>query len=904
MRLRSPRGAPHRPAARAVLLVLIATSMLGGLLPRVASADQPADAPGGTDTALADTDSVKTLAGTGPFKDLRVKVNQTSNLQTQAVSVTWTGAVPTDGDPSSFRFMHDFLQIFQCWGDDGTGTGPPPEQCQFGGLESVPGKFPSTITQTGSVPNRQVNHNVDQSNFDPTQGYLDALSQIVFKPFRSVDGRVINRSFEKYAGPAFEGSPGQVWVNPLYDYYTSNEIDYAKTDGLGHGSELFQVDTGQDAPGLGCGKKSFSQPDGTTIVPKCWLVVVPRGSARDENANDSLWAQFPRVQTSPLAATAWNHRIVFPLDFNPADATCSIGAGERRIVGGELATPAVSNWQPKLCSITGLPPYSYGSISEDAARRIVVSGAAGAAGMAVVSRPLDPDTVDPTNPVVYAPLTISAPVIGFNVERPNSDDPSLKPFTGVRVAHLQLTPRLVAKLLTESYSAQLFIGGGKPDYPWMKTNPVSMATDPDFLQYNPGFKRLTIGYKDFGGLVLEQSTSDAALAMWEWVLADPEAKAWLDGAPDTTGCPASAAPDTCGMKVNPLYSTSPQLNPSGKAFGTPVPNAFSKSDPYCYQPPPDDSTPPITPRKLCMQDSLPYAASMELAAQATRAANDGAKVTHIPTYGQTGDTWWSADGPQILGYRAILSVTDSASAARYGLQTASLSRAGDDTPARTFAAPDQAGLLAGVRGMMPGGTAGVLAPDPATKVAGAYPLTMLTYAAVTPRGLDPAARGDYAAFVEFGAGEGQTPGRQFGQLPPGYAPLPDSLRALALATAAVIRAGDPPESSPTTTTAPGTGGQAGGSSGTPRSGSAAPPSTVVGGVQTALPPPVRTPQPNGLPLQLLRTAAQAVGALRYLLPIAVAVGMLAALGAWLLGRRRPKAAPTRPPASLMDVDGR
>ena len=48
-----------------------------------------------------------------------------------------------------------------------------------------------------------------------------------------------------------------------------------------------------------------------------------------------------------------------------------------------------------------------------------------------------------------------------------------------------------------------------------------------------------------------------------------------------------------------------------------------------------------------------------------------------------------------------MTVTDSASAARYGLQAASLSRAGDDAAPsnRVFVAPDTASLLAGEQAM-------------------------------------------------------------------------------------------------------------------------------------------------------------------------------------------------------------
>ena len=57
-----------------------------------------------------------------------------------------------------------------------------------------------------------------------------------------------------------------------------------------------------------------------------------------------------------------------------------------------------------------------------------------------------------------------------------------------------------------------------------------------------------------------------------------------------------------------------------------------------------------------------------------------------------------------------MSITDSASAARYGLQTASLSRAGDDTANPAFVRPDAAGILAGEQAMTPSPCSGVSSP--------------------------------------------------------------------------------------------------------------------------------------------------------------------------------------------------
>jgi hypothetical protein len=203
-------------------------------------------------------------------------------------------------------------------------------------------------------------------------------------------------------------------------------------------------------------------------------------------------------------------------------------------------------------------------------------------------------------------------------------------------------------------------------------------------------------------------------------------------------------------------------------------------------------------------------------------ADDLAKIVENP-FAISADQVYSRDQPQYLGRRAILSLTDTASAAQYGVQAARLSRAGDNGDNRTFIAPDVAGLTSGVDAMATDEEPDVLEPDPAATTEGAYPLTSLTYAAIRPLALDTQARTDYAAFIDYAAGPGQVPGLELGQLPVGYAPLPANLRAQATAAAETVRTLQPtpddppppdnpvpnndfpptPTDTPTTTPAPG-----------------------------------------------------------------------------------------------------
>jgi len=746
----------------------------------------------GTDTSLAATDSQVTVKGRGPYADLAITVNQTKNLTSQATSITWTGGTPTVSGPG--RFGSQYMQIMQCWGnDDGSNPdnpGPPPEQCEQGAVAGIYGGLPGGLYPAGFTLSRVISRS-DWANFSPTVGHLDTRTTNVWLPFRSVGGTVIDVQSDPNFNPSVVG--GNFWLNPYFNIITTNEIAGAVTGPNGKGAELFQVLTGVQSSGLGCGQRSQPVAGGAAKVPQCWIVVVPRGSADEENVGTPFGtnaAQFG-VATSPLAPSAWQHRIAIPLEFNPVDSPCSLAKEERRIVGSELALPAVANWQPALCTGAGLPPYSYAPVSDASARSQLAAHAPGGPGMIAVSRPLAAESVSAANPVVYSPLSSSGLVVGFNVERnPNLEaPPEERQIEGVRIANMNLTPRLVAKLLSQSYTQQVSILE-PPKYPWLATNPAHLGLDPEFIKFNPEFSLLQIADgRTFSGLQLPAGNSDAAQQVWEWLLADPEASAWLSG-----------VPDEWGMTVNPVYNTTAATNPTGLAFGDPIPNSFPKSDPYCFQAAPFGPNNSIVPSQVCGTDWMPYRNGFAESAFVSRVAFDGAKIVQNP-FAQTQNEVWTKDIPQFLGRRSMLSLTDTPSAAQYGLQVARLSRAGDNTDNRTFVAPDSAGIAAGVESMVAKDVPAVREPAPTAVAPGAYPLATMTYVATMPLTLDAKARSDYAAFIEYATGAGQVPGLELGQLPRGYAPLSQSLKTQALGAAALVRSlvAAPAETGPSTT---------------------------------------------------------------------------------------------------------
>jgi hypothetical protein len=896
----------------------MALVILSSLATHRAAAALPVEGSQGTNTALPPTTSAVTITGadvlgpTSPFANLKITVNQTRNLTNQAISVTWTGGTPTDSDlGKQGPFNDNYMQIFQCWGvDDHTNPlnpGPAPTGCEFGAnMLNTPILSLSDANGGGPISRVVAGNDTSPYKFVDPQGGAAAI------PFRPVDGTPPINFPVVASNSTVLGAPGVTWDNPYFDYTTTNEVDYARTYVDGTGSQLFTVDTGLEAPGLGCGEQ-ITQPNQSTVTPLCWLVVVPRGTPAAEDPPGST-PQF--VGTSALSGPAWDHRIAIPLNFNSIGSSCQLGSHERRIVGSELLQSAVTSWEPTLCATPGSPPYQYSPISDDQARQELLQGSTGGGpGMAVVSRPIDSTQVSPTDPVTYAPLSLSAVVIGINVDRTMDatvSDTAEQRLIGQLVQHIFLTPRLVAKLLTESYVAeflQLNPFSAPSGYQWITKNPIALTSDPDFLQFNPEFRLLSCREQfDCGGLIVEQPTSDAAYELWSWILADPEAKAWLGG-----------TPDQWGMRVNPFYSNSAKTNPSGTAFGTPIPEDFPKSDPYTYQNPTQlPGAGNQLPRPLGMQDVLPYGTSMQATALEVRSANDTAKTT-LNGSALTPDTAWAANGPQPIGSQFELAVTDSPDAAQYGLQTASLSRAGDDGPNRTFVAPDTSGIEAGQKAMRDSSVSSVLQPNVSATSPGAYPLPSLTYAALTPASLDKPSCRDYATFIDYAVGKGQVQGVVPGELPPGYAPLPSGLVSQSTHAAQQIIAhcaqstvAKPPPS----TSTPSSGGKAssggsassggtgattfgatatasGAGSSTPTSpgstsspGSSSPTASSGATVPTANSGAIGS---NGRPILNARvsaprgrTSGTAMVLTRLLLPILLGIGLLAGLGArWI-----------------------
>jgi hypothetical protein len=104
------------------------------------------------------TSSAKTVAAVdyeldyahSPMPDLKVTVSQTKDLTSQGIEVSWTGASPESTRPTGSGGTN-YMQIFQCWGEDPNRPGHPDRTtCQYGAY-LTPGSSRADATEPDKV---------------------------------------------------------------------------------------------------------------------------------------------------------------------------------------------------------------------------------------------------------------------------------------------------------------------------------------------------------------------------------------------------------------------------------------------------------------------------------------------------------------------------------------------------------------------------------------------------------------------------------------------------------------------------------------------------------------------------------------------------------------------------------
>ncbi|MFG6475133.1 hypothetical protein ACFXP7_01970 [Microbacterium sp. P06] len=787
-----------------------------------------------------------------PFPDLKLTVSQTAGLGAQGIEISWEGGKKST--PPTGTGGENFLQFAQCWGDDPTAPAdkPRPDRttCQYGAAGTT-GTSRYGFRSNEPIPTQDLSYTVPgPDSLTPPQ------TSVPFVSSTTRDG--VHERVERIANGAFVPGTDTLDVNQnqFFSQYTTNEISWAGSAANGTGSTKFEVQTAVQSRGLGCGRR-VAAADGTETAQSCWLVAIPRGTADNGEV---------AITQSGLFWDSWQHHVAVRLDFRPLGSGCEIGAAERQVVGSELLATAVSSWQPSLCSDGG---DIYNMITANEADAVNVANAAtDTAPLALTSRPYSGEGADD---LIYAPVGLSAVTVSFAIDRfPNpvtAPEEALER-TGLPFTSMKLTPRLVAKLLSYSYLYSLPNDAPKDH---LAGNPINLLADPEFLEINdPEWADQAIAGIGVSDMLLPQGRSDVALALWNYVLADADARAFLNG-----------EADRWGMKVNVFSSTNGEVNPNG-ALALPS-ESFPKSDPSKVDAIPGGAG------ELNLITWRPYTNDLDTSGYL---ALRGDAQTVIGWDTNANPPRYTRNPRSLPGSQAVIALTDSAASEKYQIVSAALKN-----PAGEFTTPTTEAMTAAAAAMAPAGAQTQVSgfdttSEAARGASSAYPLTMPIYAAVNPYMTDADARGSYAAFIRYAAGDGQAPGAKVGQLPVGYAPIPENWRSQSVTAANVIESGLTRSSAPAPTANTGPTGAGPATGSVPvapgsSTGGAAPAAAAVAGETAAAAAPVASGEVAGALTSAATPADPNSGGLAVTLPVALLAG-LASAGAVLIIPRLPR----------------
>ena len=521
-----------------------------------------------------------------------------------------------------------------------------------------------------------------------------------------------------------QGSVGQ---------YGPQNTQYSTTARNGTGEAFIQLLTAEEAPQLGC-----------NLGHECSLVIEPAegGNIFTGNCNDhsqdlgqTAIGQF--AFTGSYGKCSWRDRIIVPLRFERTPSDCPVHNPDFSVIGSPMLARAMLSWQTALCSAASPEFIQYDSAqNEPLAREDFV---AGTDTVALTTLPLT--GAKGPRPFTYAPVAISAESIAFWIDNPR---------TGKPLTHLKLDPRLVLKLLTQSYDFENEGCGHGPVEAKGLGCDNAVDNDPESLFVDPEFERLNPHVANVGdGFQIPTVLSGESDMTWEltsWIAANKAAKEFADGSYDPWG--AHVNTDYLDMTL-PTNT----LNPM-------------------------DEFPPVAHR---------YDPYFPLSAVAQYQVNNW-----YPATAWQPDVYGNYDTlqPEIPGNRALFAIIDEADAAAFELPVASIENA-----AGRYVSPTNAGMTAALGDM-------TTAKNHITRqikftnsrrflkqhenVSNAYPLTMVIYAMVPTGGISKKKAAKIAQWLDFVADEGQRPGYGPGLLPPGYLPLTAGMRAQALKAAGEV----------------------------------------------------------------------------------------------------------------------
>lgn len=691
----------------------------------------PASQAAGGDAFSATETVTRAVNGNITKRDVTVNVDHTLNLRgRERVKVTWSGAVGTSAQATNPYGATGLAQehpmvILQC---RGTAETVSPETCYTSSLAQ---RSASTFGADEAIWRRDPAWPNQTAPDDPCH-----TSNNYTVPFVAANKKVFSYCDDQNVAPE--------------SLIPAELLGYTASDGTGAAS--FEVRSDVENEALGCNH--------TTA---CSIVVIPiMGTSCDAPQADDLQygycsaertyeagTEYGALDGTPAVkgnywwtASQWKNRITVPITFALPANTCDLVDTREPVgfYGSELMAQASLQWSPAYCLDKKRFKFQHNQMGDASGFDLMLrDGAAGA----LVSSKHDAGT----SHVGYAPTAVTGFGIGFVIDRPAYDaDGNLQ--DGGEIHDLKLNGRLLAKLLTQSYTGNA-VGA---EHPGLGSNPMSINADPEFQKLNP---HAPSAARIEGATLLSLSeASDTVDQLTDYIKHDPEAMAFIKG-----------AKDPYGMVVNPSYKGYELPRSSWELKDSFVGNTD------CWK---------ANPSPFFSLIAAPVS-RMYTITQSLIDAQPNIQTRCEEQIG--GATKWKLGKIDRQGYgnRFLLGLVSLGDAERYGIDVAKL-----ETADGAYVAPTRESEAAAVKLMKQTTPLQPFALDQAAvrKSTTAYPGTMVVYTAAKTCELTNDLVPEVASFIRIASAEGQNPGSGNGQLPDGFLPITKSGATSALYAAA------------------------------------------------------------------------------------------------------------------------
>ncbi len=745
---------PRRRLALALAVAAVGLGLLPGAPSASGTPEATTGAPAPAAAAAADGGYARTRTVTREVLDasggldptlstsyrMTVRADRTTDLRgRERVGISWSGAAPSGGRASNPYGEKGLLQeypvmILQCRGVDDArlpvAKRVRPETCWTSSVAQRSQRLRSRSESTWLV-----DRYAESADRQPLSG---------MDPFPAADcpeldttvanthlTEFVSRAGRTYPACAADKMPPEAAVDAAFP---PSELA-AYTDLEGNGAAQFEVRSAVENESLGC-----------THQVACSIVVVPilgiscdkpsspmtstdracRKTGRFAAGSSNFAEEGVDQAVSPSlwwSASNWRNRFSIPVTFGLPAGVCDVldPRAPTSFFGSELMAQAALQWAPAYCLRKDRFNFALSQMPDNVGFENMESGSGPAAFVSSEHQQAGAD------PIGYAPTAITGFSVGYTIDRPDN---------GGEYDRLRLNPRLLAKLLTQSYLGS-DLGRG---HPGIGDNPLAIMDDPEFVRLNPGLSR---NVQEAGATLLSLSvSSDLIRQVTAYIAQDADAMAFVSG-----------TPDPWGMKVNPAYQSLDLPRDEWPLLDSYIPetqNECLKQNPTVYF---TQLASPVSNLRTiadALIDAWPYVQ--------TRCEYDTATSTYK----------LGRKDRQNYGTRFMLGLVSLGDADRFGMRSAALL-----TSKGRYVAPTSRSLSAAVGLMRRSGAHRpfTLTQEAVTAAGDAYPGTMVVYTSAKLENLPRAQARKVASFVRIATSEGQVPGRGNGDLPGGYLPI-------------------------------------------------------------------------------------------------------------------------------------